>query len=103
MSVIGGQPTRWDCAVNVRVQEQVLPPGMQNADQADFRAGVFGVGCHLQQGLCAGVEQQIVKQALVIQRQHVEFVGDREDDMEIAGSQQFAFRIAAAGAAWSDD
>lgn len=82
------QSSSRDDAVNMGVQQQVLPPGMQDTNQADFSAQVFGVGRHLQQCLGAGFEQQIVEQALVVQRQHVEFVRHGEHDMEVVGRQQ---------------
>ena len=34
-------------AVNIRMKQQILPPGMQNADQADLCARVFRVSRHL--------------------------------------------------------
>jgi hypothetical protein len=73
------------------MQEQVLTPGMQDADDTDLSSQVCGIGCNFQQGLCAGGEQQIVKQTRVFQGEHIEFVGHSEHDMEIAGSQEFAF------------
>ena len=88
MAVIRRQSSRRDDTVNMGVQQQVLPPGMQNANQADVGAQVFRVCRHLQQGLCAGGEQQIVEQTLVVQRQHIEFVGNGEHDMEVVGGQQ---------------
>jgi hypothetical protein len=76
--------------VNVGMQQQVLPPSVQNADHADFCAQVFGIGCDLQQGLRAGSEQQVVEQTRVVQGQHIEFMGHSEHDMEVAGGQEFS-------------
>ena len=59
----------------MRVQEQVLSPGVQDADYTDLSSQVFGIGCDFQQGLCTGGEQQIVKQTRVFQGEHIEFVG----------------------------
>ena len=73
------------------MQEQVLTPGMQDADHTDLCSQVFRIGCDFQQGLRAGGEQQIVKQARVFQGQHIEFVGHGEHDMEVTGGQEFAF------------
>jgi hypothetical protein len=41
--------------------------------------------------LSAGGEQQVVEQTWVLQGQYVEFVRYSEDDMEVAGGQQFLF------------
>ena len=75
----------------VGMQEQVLSPGVQDADHADLGAQVFAIAGDLQQGLRAGGEQQVVEQTRVLQRQHIEFVRHSEHDMEVTGGQQFAF------------
>src|SRR5882724_3046667 len=67
------------------MQQQVLPPGMQNADHADLCSQVFGISRDLQQGLRAGSEQQVVEQTRVVQGQHIEFMGHSEHNMEVAG------------------
>src|SRR5437879_10751591 len=72
------------------MQQQVLSPGVQDRDHADLGSQVFRIGCDLQQGLCAGGEQQIVKQARVLQGQDIQFVRHGEDGKEIAGSKESA-------------
>src|SRR6266700_6557415 len=73
------------------MQKQVLSPGVQDADHADLCAQVFAIDSDLQQGLRAGGEQQVVEQTRVLQRQHLEFVGHSEYDMEVTDGQEFAF------------
>jgi hypothetical protein len=90
MTMVRREPARGNHTVNVGMQEQVLTPGMQDAGDTDLSSQVFGIGCDFQQGLCAGGEQQIVKQTWVFQGEHIEFVGHGEHDMEIAGRQEFA-------------
>src|SRR5271168_2579944 len=41
-------------AVEMRMQSQVLPPGMQNAEEADLGSEVLGVGRNFKHGLSAG-------------------------------------------------
>ena len=77
--------------VNVGMQQQVLAPGTQNAEHADLGAQVPGIARHLEGRRRAGGEQQIVEQARVLQRQHVEFVRHGEDYVKVAGGQQFLF------------
>ena len=72
------------------MQQQVLPPGVQNADHSNFRAQVLGISCDLQQGLRTGGEQQVVEQAWVVQGQHMEIMGHSEHHMKIAGGQEFS-------------
>ena len=81
-AVVRRQAARWNGAVNVRMEKQVLSPGMQNADHTEFRTKVFGIACYFQQCLCAGGEQQVVEHSRVVQRQHIEFVRHGEHDME---------------------
>lgn len=42
--------------MNVRMQEQVLPPRVQNTDRADLRAEVTGISGDFEQGFCTGLE-----------------------------------------------
>jgi hypothetical protein len=49
-------------AVEMRVQSKVLPPGVQNAEEADLGSEVPGVGRNLEHGLSAGAKEQIVEQ-----------------------------------------
>ena len=89
--MIQREPAGGNDTVNVGMEEQVLSPGVQDRDDTDLSSEVFGIGCDFQQGLCAGGEQQIVKQTRVFQGQHIEFVRHGEHDMEIAGVEEFAF------------
>ncbi len=77
--------------MNVGMQQQVLPPGVQNADHADLCSQVLGIGRDLPQGLRTGSEQQVVEQTRVVQGQHIEFMRHSEHHMEVAGGQEFSF------------
>src|SRR5215470_9376231 len=72
------------------MQKQVLSPSVQDGDHTDLGSQVLRIGCDLEQRLRSGREQQIVKQAWVLQRQHIQFVRHSEHDMEIAGVEEFA-------------
>ena len=63
---------------------QVLSPGVQHAEEADLGAEMLGVGGDLQQRRGAGAEQQIVEHASCSARPAEQFVGQREDDVEVA-------------------
>jgi len=73
----------------VRVQEQVLAPGVENAGDADLRAQMPGIGRHFERSGGTGGEQQIVKAARVIKGQHIQFVRHGEDHVKVAGRKQF--------------
>jgi hypothetical protein len=85
---IGADPAAGDDAVQVRVQRQVLAPGVQDGQEADPGPQVFGVGGDLQQRPRGGLEQGAVDHPLVGQCQGVEGVGEREDDVEVLHRQQ---------------
>ncbi len=63
---------------------------MQNTDRADLRAEVSGIGGYLQQSLRAGCEEQVVELAWVLEGQHIEFMGYREDHMKVVGGEKFS-------------
>jgi len=91
LTVIRRESAGGNGAVNVRMEEQVLSPSMQDADDADLGAQVFAIHGDLEQGLSTGGEQQVVEQTWVLQGQHIEFVRHSEHDVEVAGGQEFAF------------
>jgi hypothetical protein len=59
-TMVRGESAGGNDAVDVGMQEQVLSPGMQDADHTDFTSQMFRVGCDFQQGLSAGGEQQVM-------------------------------------------
>ena len=52
-------------AVEMRMQSEVLSPGVQNAEEADLGSEVLWVGRNFEHGLGAGAEEQIVEQPWV--------------------------------------
>ena len=77
-------------AVDVRMVQQVLPPRVQDREEADLRARVFRIGGDRAQRRSAGAEQQIVEDLLVLVRECRDGFGQREDDMEVLNvGQQF--------------
>ena len=71
----------------MRMEQQVLPPGVQNAEDADLGAQVFGVGGHRPSAEAAlRCEQQVIERARVLPAQStIQFVRHGEDDVKIAG------------------
>src|ERR1039458_6752766 len=60
------QTTSRDHTMNVRMMQQILAPGVEHTQKADFRSEMFGVGSDLQQSRGAGTEQEIVNDLLVL-------------------------------------
>jgi hypothetical protein len=86
--LIGSEPSRRDDAVNMRMMLQVLAPCMEDADEAGVGAEMARVSGYLQQCGCAGTEQQIVKNTLVLLSERTKLVRDREDDMRVRDRQK---------------
>src|SRR5260370_4420962 len=64
---------------------------MEETEEADLGAKVAGIAGNLQQRFRASLKQQVVDQPLVLQCQRCELPRQRENDMDIAGGQQFLF------------
>ena len=88
-SVIWGQTSGGDQAVDMRMSEQILAPGMQNGEESDLRSQVFGISGYLEQGLGTGAEQEVIEDLLVLQRQWGELVRQGEDNVDVGDRQEF--------------
>ena len=53
----GRESARRDDAMNVRMEQQVLSPGMQNGEEADVGAKMLGIGGDFDEGLGHRSEQ----------------------------------------------
>src|SRR3954447_11598653 len=86
--VAGIKTTRGNDAMEMRMQSQVLSPGVQNAKEADLGSKVLGVGRNFKHGLSAGAEEQVIEQPRVMLTERIQQVGQSEDDMEIGHAEQ---------------
>src|SRR5208283_1379903 len=64
--VVRGQATGRHYTMDMRMVQQVLPPGVEHAEEADLRAKVLGISRDLQQAGGAGAEQQVIEKLLVV-------------------------------------
>ena len=87
--VVGRESAGGNHAVDMRMEQKVLTPGVKDREEPDLRSEVFGVGCRFQHGLRGGREQQVVEQCRVGQCQRVQFMGNGEHDVEVTGVEQF--------------
>lgn len=86
--VIRAETAPGNDVVDVRMEEQVLTPGMQDAEETGVSAKMPCVATDGGEHIHADPEQQIVKQALIVKDQCVEFGGNGEDHMEVFDGQQ---------------
>ena len=83
------QTTCRNHAVNVRMMEQVLAPGMKDTEKANLRSQVFRIGGNLQESCGAGSKQKCVNQFLVMKRQRRKCVRNRKNQMDVRNGQEF--------------
>jgi hypothetical protein len=74
--------------MQVRMEEQVLSPGVQQGREANLRTQTSGIGGKSQQGRRGRVEEQIIEATLIVQEQGMQQIGNREDDVEVRDGQQ---------------
>jgi hypothetical protein len=70
-------------AVQMRVMEQILPPGMKNGEEADAGAQMRRVAGNGEQRFGGRMEQDVVNRLLVVEGDLGDLLGDRENDVEI--------------------
>ena len=75
-------------AMQVRMMAQLLAPGMKHREKTNLCAQLFGIGGELQQCLRGALEQQIVDDSFILQRQLGQFLGQGKDHMEVWHRQQ---------------
>jgi hypothetical protein len=79
--------------MDMRMMQQLLIPGVQDAEEPDLSTQMLGVSGNLEQSLGAGAKQKAVDFTLVLQRQRSQFMRQCEDDMDVRRGQ----KIPAAG------
>ncbi len=80
---IGGQPTGWHHAMDMRVKFEFLSPTVQDAEEADFCTEMLGVARDFPKGFRTGAKQEIVEHLLVLQDQRGQMTRKREDHMDV--------------------
>ena len=79
-----------DDAVEMRVIQERLCPGVEEGGEADPRAEVLGPESDLTEGFRNGGKEQVVGLLRIAEKQRVKGVGDGEDDVMILNGQQVA-------------
>ena len=52
--------------MQMRMVQQILPPGVENGEEADFGAQMFGVAREGEQGFRSSAKENIVNRLLVL-------------------------------------
>ena len=75
------------------MMHQVRPPGVQDGEEADLRAEVFGIGGYGTQGFGRGLEENAVDHLLVLVGDRGNLVRHREDDVEVLAVEKFGLAV----------
>src|SRR4030095_7741820 len=75
--------------MDMRMEGELLTPGMQHSEKADFRAEVSRIASDLEKCFRAGAEQQAVDDFLVLQSQCCKLRRKCEDHMDVACREKF--------------
>ena len=76
--------------MDMGMEPELLIPGMQHGEEADFRAEVFRIASDFEKCFCTGAEQQIVDDFLVLQGQWSKLRRKCEDHMDVARREKFS-------------
>src|SRR4249919_4000722 len=79
----------WNDAVNVGMKQQVLPPGVKDAEETNLGSQMFGVARHFTKRFSNRAEQEVIECLLILQHKCVQLVRQREDDVEVTRLKQF--------------
>jgi hypothetical protein len=74
--------------VDVGMIHEVLPPGMENADNSYRCTEMFRIICEFLDRLRDRTKEKIVHDPLIHRYQGIEFRGDGEDNMEVFNGQE---------------
>src|SRR5271169_939966 len=77
--------------MNMRMNFEFLAPGMQHAEEANFRTEVSRIASDFQKGFGTGAEQEIVEDLLALQNQWRQAAGECEDHVRVACWKKFSF------------
>ena len=89
--VIERKSAGWNRAVYMRMEQQVLTPGVQDAQKTDLRPQMLRVGRNLKECGCAGLEQQAIEHFRVVLAKRIQFMRDGEYHMEVGHAEHFSF------------
>src|SRR5271169_2728705 len=76
--------------MDMGMEPELLIPGMQHGEEADFRAEVPRIASDFEKCFCTGAEQQIVDDFLVLQSQCRQRWRKCEDHMDVARREKFS-------------
>jgi hypothetical protein len=76
--------------MDMRVNFKFLTPRVQHAEETNFRTEVSRIARDFLKCFGTGAKQEIVEELFVLQNQWPQTVGQGEDDVHVAGREQFS-------------
>ena len=73
--------------MDVGMKVELLTPAVQHTEEADLGTEVSRITSDFLKCFGTGTEQEIVEELLVLQNQWPQTVGQREDDVHVAGRE----------------
>src|SRR5262249_43070145 len=86
---VGRDSATGNHAMDVGMKEQVLTPGVKNGEETNLRSKMFRITRHLAECFGHRAEKQVVECRLILEDEGVQFMRQREDDVEVTGLKQF--------------
>src|SRR5260370_25150107 len=89
LSAVRREPSAWNDTVDMGMeQQQILSPRVENAEEANVGAQVFGISSDFQKCLRHRLEQQVIELDLILEDDCLQFVWHREHYMFVSSRQK---------------
>jgi hypothetical protein len=79
--------------MQTRVMQQGRPPGVQDGEEANLRAQVFGIGSYGAQSLGRGLEEDVVYHLLVLVSDRGNLIRHSENDVKVLAVEKFRLAV----------
>src|SRR5262245_15144113 len=89
--VIGRKSAGRNGAMHMWMEQQILTPGVQDTEKADFCSQVLGVSGNLQECGCASLKQQAIEDFWIVLAKGIQLMWDGEYHMEVGHAEHFFF------------
>jgi hypothetical protein len=91
--LVGGESAAGDDAMQMRMKDQSLPPGVKDGEKTDLGAEMLGVGRNSLQGVGGGPEENTVDNSLVLKGDGGNLLWYSKNDVKIGNVQKLRFSI----------
>ena len=79
--------------MQMRVMQQGGPPGVQDGEEANLRAQMFGIGSYGAQSLGRGLEEDVVNHLLVLVSDRGNLIRQSENDVKVLAVKKFRLTV----------